>query len=171
MTRPVVLWTQANRALVIFSLVIPAQRINPALRCVLIEPARGEVAASSFDTLFRCALALIRHDHHFVLCSPQSRGVRDIVHLVIRVAIMWQPDLCFLRHVAALAHPFQMRGQRLSYGLVVVKDSYFLADELRDPDRNGIRFRAGAADVKEQSMRHERISSDPADALLEPRLV
>src|SRR5690606_38093932 len=73
---------------------------------------------------------------------------------------MRQPDLCALRRVAALSHPFDVRRERLTYSLVIVEHSNLFADELRHPDRHSVSSRARAADIEEQAERHQWIRSN-----------
>jgi hypothetical protein len=47
--RPVVLRSQANVARLIFALVIEAERLNPGLRCFLVEPTARENPAGRLD--------------------------------------------------------------------------------------------------------------------------
>src|SRR5215469_12089565 len=56
---PVVIWSQANVARLIFALVVEAERLNPRLRCFLVKPTARENAACRFDPLHRCARSLI----------------------------------------------------------------------------------------------------------------
>src|SRR5690606_26764275 len=99
---------KADVALVVFLLVIPAERVSQPFRSILVEPDGGEQAAGGLYAGHRRALALVGDNRHRVACLPQKTLVGGVMHAVVRCAIMREPYLAPVRRIASRPKPVDM---------------------------------------------------------------
>src|SRR3970040_2245052 len=146
--------------------VVPADGINPGLRCCFVEPHLRKGTSGAFNPGHCRALALIWHDLDRIAGIGQGALVRHVIDLVVGVAVMRQPDRELVACVALLPQPVEVRCQWLALRLVVIEYPDFLADKLGDPNRECVCIASGAANVDKRPQAHQWISSYTANASL-----
>ena len=113
---------------------------HAGLGCRRVEYEFRRQPADGFDALCGCALALIRDNPGFELSVPEMIFVALAGDIVFVHAVMRQDDFGVL--VAAVPQPFDVEGERLAAGFVVVQNLKVLVNELDNPDQEGVGVRA-----------------------------
>ena len=170
MTRPVMLRSKPNIAVLVSSLMIIAKGIAPSFGRSLVELTAGENASSCFDPHHRRASAGVL-DRRFTLKASLSPVIdvaltRDVVG---RNTVVRKVDDRVLP--AATSQLGGVISQRLSDTLDVIKKPDLTTDELAHPDGHRIGAVSGATDIEERLHRQHRIDSDVPDPAILPRLL
>src|SRR4051812_2054019 len=94
------LWPEADAALCVAMFMIPAERIPPRFRRRLVEPDLWKKPAKRFDPGSSGALALVGNDGDMIAGVAERAFVTDVENLVVRRAIMREPELRAVRPIA-----------------------------------------------------------------------
>src|SRR6516225_1980778 len=138
-------WSEADVALLVLDLVIPAEALAAALRLAGMEDHLREVALGGLDPLPGGALALVGNDLDGEAGLAESGFIGGGEHLVAGGAVVRQDAVGAA--VAVGPQPVGMEAELLADRLVVLQQADLAADELDDPDGAGVGLQAGAADV------------------------